>query len=351
MNLYTIKVPKQEVINNSFLTNLYLTKSNKGGFSFNDSLAKNSISSKKNIPEELERKFQFKFILKAFNSLIKNRKRTYNPEYQDKLDSQKFSLPKINRIDLAKNKTNKWERYIRHDYQPFRDNRNFLSKPSLSMQLKDISLNNNPEINNNEELNEIISNSNNVLEKSNSTVYHSKFSNKSTYNNVDEKSKIPLEKIKHDAKYEYYKKKHIHFLQNVLHSKNKQAKIDFDKKLEQIRKEKIPKTKYEEYFKEYQINFSPEKFIKKLNIEFSFFQDNSFKLKNKSKSKISEKKIRKNNFNERKYRDLKYGFNNYETNYKWMKPSERIIQTILRKQKNYDLYAKSLINLDEKEIK
>ena len=110
--------------------------------------------------------------------------------------------------------------------------------------------------------------------------------------------------------------------------KKNQKRITFKEQLEKIKNEKIQKSKNEELFKEYELKFNPEKFTQKLKNEFQFFRKNTFKdFQNNEDKKI-----------------ILY---NYELNNNGMKPSQRIIQNILRREKNNEIYDKSLFNLNE----
>ena len=117
--------------------------------------------------------------------------------------------------------------------------------------------------------------------------------------------------------------------------KNKKAKDNFKEQLEKIKNEKIPKSKNEELFKEYEVKFNPDRITQILKNEFQFFQiDNSLKKKIDA-ADLRRKKI---------FEDKK---NNFEIMHNGMKPSQRIIQNMLRREKNIELYEKSLIDLKE----
>ena len=107
MNLFLSKLPKKEEINTNYLTNLYTNKDNRRGLSYKSHLAKNNMDfSKKNkFSDSLERKFQFNFVVKTFNSIIKNRKRNTN-SVENKFNSQRLFLPIIKEFNLTKRNDN-----------------------------------------------------------------------------------------------------------------------------------------------------------------------------------------------------------------------------------------------------
>jgi len=225
---------------------------------------------------------------------------------------------------------------------------NDINSNNQPLQLKNISLYNNSENNhekdkdNNFTLNELsekFSRSKNLLERSNSTISQSIINNKSNskiINDIDdsEKNKTIFRNLSHGSIFEAYKKQYLSSLKEYK-LKNKKAKDNFKEQLEKIKNEKIPKSKNEELFKEYEVKFNPDRITQILKNEFQFFQiDNSLKKKIDA-ADLRRKKI---------FEDKK---NNFEIMHNGMKPSQRIIQNMLRREKNIELYEKSLIDLKE----
>ena len=347
MNLYLYKLPKREEINSKYLSNLYTKKDNRRGLSFKNILQnkKNNKSQKGYMPQNLERKFQFNYIVRTFNSLINNNKKRNSSSIENKENSDRLYLPIIKEFNITKNNHNNEDLLNSHFYK------NDISNNNQPLQLKNILLYNNSENNhekdkdkdNNNTLNELsekFSKSKNLLERSNSTISQSIINNKSNskiINDIDdsEKNKIIFRNLSHGSIFEAYKKQYLSSLKEYK-LKNKKAKENFKEKLEKIKNEKIPKSKNEELFKEYELKFNPNTITQMLKNEFQFFQiDNSLKKKNLEAADLRRKKI---------FEDKK---NNFEIMHNGMKPSQRIIQNMLRREKNIELYEKSLIDLKE----
>ena len=337
MNLYLYKLPKREEINSKYLSNLYRRKDNRRGLSFKNNMTNQSNKSQKGyVPQNLERKFQFNYIVKTFNSLINNSKKRNANSIENKENSDRLYLPIIKEFNITKNNHNNEELFNSHFYN------------NQPLQLKNIPLYNNSENNhekdkdNNFTLNELsekFSRSKNLLERSNSTISQSIINNRSNskiINDIDdsEKNKTIFRNLSHGSIFEAYKKQYLSSLKEYK-LKNKKAKDNFKEQLEKIKNEKIPKSKNEELFKEYEVKFNPDRITQILKNEFQFFQiDNSLKKKIDA-ADLRRKKI---------FEDKK---NNFEIMHNGMKPSQRIIQNMLRREKNIELYEKSLIDLKE----
>ena len=361
MNLFLSKLPKKEEINTNYLTNLYTNKNSGRGISFKSHLSKNNMnfSKKVNLSETLERKFQFNFVVKTFNILMKNRKRNTN-SVEHKINSNKLVLPIIKEFNLTKRSDNinnhnnidnnnnlKDEEYKYNTYIYKKDN--ISSSNSNMINLKNIPFYDISE-NNNDELNDIFSKSKNILEKSNSTISQSIINNKSNISSKimsdNEKEKIIFRNLSHGSIFEAYKKQYLSSVQEYK-TRNKMAKNVFKEQLEKIKNEKIQKSKKEELFKEYELKFNPEKFKEKLKNEFHFFQ-NEDKIRKKSidEEALHRKKIFKGiKCNEDK--DNKNSSYFYEMKINTLKPSQRIIQNMLRREKKIENYEKSLIDFNE----
>ena len=348
MNLYLSKLPKREDINSNYLTNLFTNKGNRRGISFESHLAKNNMNfNPKNLksPQALERKFQFNFVVKTYNSLMKIRKRNSNNSVENKTKSPRLYLPIIKEFNLTKksndnsndNKT-KDDEYNLNTYfhQNENNNNNYIKLKNIPFY--------------DDELNDFFSKSRNVLEKSNSTLSQSLINNRSNisskYINENKNDKIKFRNLSHSSIFEEYKKQFLSSVQKYK-TRNKLAEITFKEKLEKIKNEKIQKSKNEELFKEYELKFNPEKFTEKLKSEFQFFKnDNKRILKQRTMDEnvLPRKKIFKGIKNNE---DNKNNLYYYEMKHNGIKPSQRIIQNMLRREKKIELYEKSLIDLKE----
>ena len=345
MNLYLSKVPKKEEINTNYLVNLYTSKQGKGELSYKGHLAKNNmIFNSRNIyvQQALERKFQFNYVVRTFNFLINNKKRANN-SVENKIGSHKLYLPIIKEFEITNSSNNniKEEEYKYNTYKKENNSINTMNS------LKNIPLVENSE-NNNEEIIENFSKSKNFIEKSNSTISQSIINNKSYSTskvfNDNEKDKIIFRNLSHGSIFEAYKKQYLSSVEEYK-NKNKIAEENFKEQLEKIKNEKIKKSKNEELFKEYELRFNPSKFTKKLKSEFHFFQNQS----NYIKKKIYEdEQKRKRLFKDiKKNEDKKNSTNYYEMKYGGIKPSQRIIQNMIRKEKKLEMFEKSLLDLKD----
>ena len=357
MNLFLSKLPKKEEINTNYLTNLYTNKDNRRGLSYKSHLAKNNMDfSKKNkFSDSLERKFQFNYVVKTFNSLIKNRKRNTN-SVENKFNSQRLFLPIIKEFNLTKRNDNnnsidnnnlKEEEFKYNSFIYKKDNNNNINNNFIKLKnipFYDISENNNDELNDN------FSKSKNLLERSNSTISQSIINNKSNISskimsdNEKDKDKIIFRNLSHGSIFEAYKKQYLSSLEEYK-TKNKMAENTFKEQLEKIKKLKIQKSKNEDLFKEYELKFNPENFKTKLKNEFHFFQNgDKIKKKNIDEDALYRKKL----FNDIKNNeDNKNNSYYYEMRHNGIKPSQRIIQNMLRREKKLESYENSLIELKE----
>ena len=358
MNLYLQKLPKKEEINSDYLINLYTNNSGKRGLSYKNPLAKNNMNfNQKNIylPQALERKFQFGYVLKTYNSLINNKKKNTN-SVEKKGNSDRLYLPVLKEFEISKRNNNsknydsnvtKKEEY---KYNIIFKKNNHLHKLNS---LKNIPLYDFE--NNNDEVIDTFSKLKNILDKSNSTISQSIINNAtnsaSKMFNENEKEKEKREKIifrnlSHGSIFEAYKKQFLDSIKDYK-SRNKMAKTILKEKLEKIKNEKIPKSKNEELFNEYELNFNQERYTKKLNNEFQFFQ---YDINNAKKKSVDEAEIRKKKLFIiiKKNEDKKNNCNYVEMNKSGIKPSQRIIQNMLRKEKKLELNEQSLISLKEK---
>ena len=345
MNLYLSKLPKKEEISTNYLVNLYTNKQAKGGMSYKGHQSKNNMNfNSKNIymRQELERKFQFNYVVRTFNFLINNKKRVNN-SVENKFGSHRLFLPMIKEFEITNNSNNNTKEE-KNKFNTYKKGNNGLNSMNS---LKSIPLCDNSE-NNNEEIIDNFSKSKNFLEKSNSTISQSLINNKSYSSskilNDNEKEKIIFRNLSHGSIFEAYKKQYLSSIQEYK-NKSKIAEENFKEELEKIKKEKIKKSKNEELFKEYELKFNPIKMTKKLKNEFQFFQNERNLIKKKydkdgQKRKQLFKDIKNNE-------DKKNSMNYYEMKHGGIKPSQRIIQNMIRKEKKLEMYENSLLDLND----
>ena len=161
--------------------------------------------------------------------------------------------------------------------------------------------------------------------------------------NEKDKQKILFRNLSNDSIIGAYKAKYLMAIKNFKF-KSKLAEIDYKKQLEKIKKEKMPISKNAKLFKEYELQFNPNTMKEKLKDEFQFFQKKIDNRPINSTDLRLEKLFKKLKKNEEKKHIINY-FDNKHSN---LKPSQRTIQNIIRKEKKVELYEISLTDLAEK---
>lgn len=347
MKLYLSKLPKREEINANYLSNLYNNNEIKNGLSYKGFMIKNGMVINTNNPknaymaQRLERQFQFNFVVKTFNSLINNKKRKTGNSQDIKGRFSHLFLPSIKNSSSSKN-INKNNCINNEELLS-----NLPSNNKESPQLNNLASNNYSENNNNKTLNELsekFSKSKN-LDKSNSTIVSQSIVNNRVNSKMinqnneteSEKNRSIFRNLSHGSIFAAYKKQYLSSIREYK-LKNKIAENNFKEQLEKIRKEKVPKSKNEEYFKEYEIKFNPYSLTAKLRNEFQFFR-NDVPLKSKTVDLINQR--RKKNYEDKK------NSNYYDIINNEMKPSKRIIRNMLRRDKKMEQYEESLLDLKE----
>lgn len=344
MNLYLSKLPKREGMDTNYLSQLYRNNNIKRGLSYKGFMIKDGIAINTNNPKnaylshKLERQFQFNYVVKTFNSLINNKKRnTSSIEIKNRVN--RLFLPNIKYCHSNKNKY----KYLNNEELLF----NLHNNNNEPLQLTNLAYYNMSENNNNKTLNELSSkfSKSRNFDKSNSTISQSMVNNISNskilnINNESEteRNKSMFRNLSHGSIFEAYKKQYLYSIKEYK-TKNKIAENHFKEQLEQLRKEKIPKSKNEEYFKEYQVKFNPFILTAKLRKEFQFFR-NEASIKAKTIDLMNQRR-------QKNYEDKKNNSHYYYILNNGMKPSQRIIQNMLRRDKKMELYEKSLLDLKE----
>ena len=346
MNLNLQRVPNKEVINSQFLSKIYRQQNKKEGLSYKGPLSNNRISYPIMSVEDFERRFQFNNVVRTYNNLIGNKKKISN-SIESKENSKGSYLPIIKEIKIKKNNKNDYEYNDSAYNQESSENKNKMIK----------SVRNNYNSSENNELD--LYNSNNDFNErnrkskyygTNSTLSQSMVFNKSHINsnmsldNIEEKKKLLMRNLSHESIFEAYKARYA-LATKDFKNKSKLAESDYRRQLEIIKKEKMPKSKNEEFFKEYELKFSADRMKEKLKDEFHFFhQEIQKKAINETDLRLERlfKKLKKNE--EKKsiwsYFDIKR--NN-------IKPSQRSILNMLRKDKKVEIIENSLLDLPEEQ--
>lgn len=331
MNLKINKLPARIEYNSDYLKKLYGEK----GVQLFYKNSKNPY-----LPQKIERKFQFKYVVRTFNNLMNSHKKKYGSV--EPKNSPNFSFPKIKEL-FGDNKDNNNLR--REENKIILNNKNEdIENKFSSSRLRNIPFYNLEDLidekKNNYKIKDI--NSNNFLEKSKSNIHI--FNN---YNLMKEekKTKSLFRNLSNGSLFEVCKKKYLSSIRDYK-ARNKMAEHTFKEQLEKIKKEKFKKSKNEELFKEYEVRFNPDKFTESLKNEFQFFEDDN------DKNNVRKKTFEESNLKIKKlFKDLNYNDKKTSTYYELMhnglKPSQRIIQNMIRRDKKLESYEKSLIDLAE----
>lgn len=359
MNLSLFKIRVKEPLNSTYLMNLYSDKPNRVGLSYKSLLAKNNLNfNLQNFPQKFERKFQFRYLIRTFNNLINNKKRN-TISVEDRKNYPKLYLPSIKEFNLSKSNNNINNNNIKNqDYQnnynylynkDYNGYKNNINKLQNSYNISEI-INKEKDVNYINKTNNKLSKSNN-LERSNSSMSQTIINNKNNSKNEIEKKTL-FKNLSHTSIFDVYKNNYLSSLKDYK-SRNKLAEDNFKEQLEKIKKEKFPKSKNEELFKEYEVRFNPDKFTEDLKNEFHFFQEEDNNKKSLRKKLIDEsnKLHIKKLFKDLRINEDKKNNSNYELLHNGLKPSQRIIQNMIRREKKLELYEASLINFDKQKNK
>ena len=288
--------------------------------------------------EDFERRFQFNNVVRNYNQLLGNKKRFANSIYST--DSSKgVFFPLIKEIEIKKHGMNDNE-FIASDYnQESSENRNQGVK---IMRNKNKSF----ETYNNEDLNERIMKS--KYFGTNSTLSQSIIFNKSiqnsnmTLDNINERKKILMRNLSNDSIFGPHRARYL-LAEHDLKYKTKLAECEYKKQLEIIKKEKIPLSKNAKMFQEYELKFSTDKTKDKLKSDFYFFR-NEIKRKRFTEIDTRLKRLfQKLKRNEEKKSNSSY----FDIKHNYMKPSQRTIKNMLRKEEKADLINQSLLDFEE----
>lgn len=344
MNLNLYRMPNKEVINSQYLSNLYQQQNKREVLSYKGPLGSNRISYPVLSVEDFERRFQFNNVVRTYNNLIGNKKRINN-SVDDKENSKGSFLPIIKEIKIKKHGM---KQNVFNDsgiIQELSENKNQTIK-SVGNGFNNFE-NNELDLYNNNDLNE--RNLKSKYYRTNSTLSQSMIFNKSNFNsNIsldNEKKKILLTRnVSNDSIFAAYKARYLLAMKDFK-NKIKLAEMDYKRQIEKIKKEKMLKSKNEEFFKEYELKFNADRIKEKLKDDYHFFHhDEQKKVLNETDLRLHRlfKKLKKNE-------ERKNILNNLDAKKISIKPSQRSIINMLRKDKKVDLIEKSLLDFPKEQ--
>ena len=342
LNLHPM--PNKEVINSQYLSNLYRQQNKKEVLSYKGPLGNSRISYPIMSVEDFERRFQFNNVVRTYNNLIGNKKRINN-SVEGKENSKGSYLPIIKEIKIKKHGMGESDFNDSGIIQELSENKNQVIK-SVRNNYNSSDNNNLDLYNSNNDLND-----RNLKSKyygTNSTLSQSIVFNKSNLNsnmsldNDNDKKKILMRNLSHESIFAAYKERYLLAMKDFK-NKSKLAELDYKKQLEKIKREKMPKSKNEELFKEYELKFNADRIKEKLKDQFHFFQHEI------QKGAINETDIRLNRLFKKlkKNEEKKTAWSYLDIRHNNIKPSQRSIQNMLRKDKKVELIEKSLLDFQE----
>ena len=346
MNLHVKKLSPKEKGNSIYLSKLYRQQNNKnkGGFSFGGPLGSNRITYPVLSVENFERRFQFNNLVRQYNNLIGNKKRDINGS--DEIDgSNKLYLPIIKEIEIRRNG-------MKNEENGF-DESEYMMENSDSRNQSIVNANNHLD-NHGTELPNTINNvndrnrGNNLLGTistlSQSVAFNaSKINTKMELDHEKEKKKLLLRNLSHDSIFAAYKARYSLAIKEFK-EKNKLAAKDYKNELEKLKNEKIQISKNAELFKEYELKFNENRLRDKLKDDYNFFQHIEKKTINHNDLRLARllKKLKR-------IEEKKNMGNNIVIKHENLKPSQRMIKNMLRKEKKIELYENSLLDFPEQE--
>ena len=345
MNLHRKKLSPKKKVKPIFLSKLYRQQNKKGGLSLGGPLGSNRLTYPILSVEDFERRFQFNNLVRSYNNLIGKRKSVINSlNIND--ESQKLFLPVIKEINIRKHGMGN------EDSGGFNESE-FAIENSDSRNQSNVNANNNLD-NNVIELPNTTNNLNDRNQKTNllgtnSTLSQSVALNASKINikmeldNDNEKKTILLRYLSHDSIFAAYKTIYSLAIKDFK-DKNKLAEIDYKKELEKIKNEKFQTSKNAELFKEYELKFSENRLKNKLKEDFNFFQHKDKRPINQIDLRL-EKLLKKLKRMEEKKNTGKNIFRKHE----YLKPNQRMIKNMLRRERKNELYENSLLDFPEQD--
>ena len=330
MNQSSERIYSKDVINSVYLTKLQREPKKKRRVSRISPFRSRRVSEPILSMEDFERRFQFNNIVRAYNHLLVTKKSTSS---SDEKDNSKLILPMIKEIKIKKHGMNDTvtENEIKYnESENDTDNKTKNFNNSISDNIDTY--------NSKKESKDKSVKS--KLNKSDATLTQSQSLNKSTsksklsLNYDKERKRLLLRNLSNDSLFAQYKVRYLIALKDY-QDKTKLAKQNYQNELEKIRNEILPKSKNEEFFKAYEFDFNSNKMQLKLKNQFNFFQYIQPK-KEKVINPIDKRlllMLKKLKIN----KERKSIFSEVKLKSSSLKPSQRSIQNMLRKEKRYEL--------------
>ena len=330
MNQSSERIYSKDVINSVYLTKLQREPKKKRRVSRISPFRSRRVSEPILSMEDFERRFQFNNLVRAYNHLLVTKKSTSS---SDEKDNSKLILPMIKEIKIKKHGMNDTDTENEIKYNESENDTDNKTKNFNNSVNDNIDTYNSKK----ESKDKIVKSK---LNKSDATLTQSQSLNKSTsksklsLNYDKERKRLLLRNLSNDSLFAQYKVRYLIALKDY-QDKTKLAKQNYQNELEKIRNEILPKSKNEEFFKAYEFDFNSNKMQLKLKNQFNFFQYIQPK-KEKVINPIDKRlllMLKKLKIN----KERKSIFSEVKLKSSSLKPSQRSIQNMLRKEKRYEL--------------
>ena len=341
MNQSSERIYSKDVINSVYLTKLQREPKKKRRVSRISPFRSRRVSEPILSMEDFERRFQFNNLVRAYNHLLVTKKSTSS---SDEKDNSKLILPMIKEIKIKKHGMNDTDTENEIKYNESVNDTDNKTKNFNNSISDNIDTYNSKKESKDKSVKS-------KLNKSDATLTQSQSLNKSTsksklsLNYDKERKRLLLRNLSNDSLFAQYKVRYLIALKDY-QDKTKLAKQNYQNELEKIRNEILPKSKNEEFFKAYEFDFNSNKMQLKLKNQFNFFQYIQPK-KEKVINPIDKRlllMLKKLKIN----KERKSIFSEVKLKSSSLKPSQRSIQNMLRKEKRYEL--KDEIKIDSPNI-
>ena len=337
MNQSSERIYSKDVINSVYLTKLQREPKKKRRVSRISPFRSRRVSEPILSMEDFERRFQFNNIVRAYNHLLVTKKSTSS---SDEKDNSKLILPMIKEIKIKKHGMNDADTENEIKYNESENDTDNKTKNFNNSISDNIDTYNSKKESKDKSVKS-------KLNKSDATLTQSQSLNKSTaksklsLNYDKERKRLLLRNLSNDSLFAQYKVRYLIALKDY-QDKTKLAKQNYQNELEKIRNEILPKSKNEEFFKAYEFDFNSNKMQLKLKNQFNFFQYIQPK-KEKVINPIDKRlllMLKKLKIN----KERKSIFSEVKLKSSSLKPSQRSIQNMLRKEKRYELKDENKID-------
>lgn len=331
MNLSSERLSNKNASNSVYLTKLQREPKKKRRVSRISPFKSRRISEPILSMEDFERRFQFNNLVRAYNQLLVKKKGNFG-SIDEKDSANRLFLPMIKEIKIKKHGMDDTFNEIAYNESEYDTEKKEGTKNKKNYNNAE---NNIIDSNNTLELKNINTKSN--LNKSDSSLTQSLMENKSTLKSKlsldydKERKRLLLRNLSNDSLFAQYKVRYMIALKDFK-DRTKIAKENYKNELTKIRNEILPKSKNEELFKPYEFDFNSNKMQIKLKNEFNFFQ---YKKPKKVVNEIDKrlllmlKKLKMNKEKKNIWGVVKLKSDS-------LKPSQRSIQNMLRKQKKIE---------------